>query len=240
MYHLLKEFNFASMCFRLLLSLLAGGIIGFGRGKRKQTAGLRTYIITCVGATLATLMGFYLHEMLIGEWAEISLMSDIKFDGSRFPSSVISGIGFIAAGSIMLVLHQQISGLTTAIGLFITACIGIASGAGYYEAVVLSVVFIVIVMEVMLPLELTFKRKMRNMTIHVDFDDLENKDIITDAIKKEGATIYEFELEDMSKKKTTPSAIIWIKLAKHNPSHSSVLSSVAGLPCVSSVQELIS
>jgi len=236
----LREFNFVSVCVRLVLALLAGGIIGFGRGMRKQTAGLRTYIIACVGAALAAIMGFYLHSMLNGAWASIPFISDVKFDGSRFSAAVISGIGFLAAGSIMLVAHQQVSGLTTAIGLFITVCIGIATGCGYYEIVILSVICIVIVMEVLYPVEITWKRKMRNMTIHVDFDTLENADMITNKLKEEGAVIHEFELEEMTANKDNPSAIISIKLSKQNTSHSSILSSIAELGCVNSVQELIS
>ena len=185
-------------------------------------------------------MGFYLQTMLAGLWSELPYISDIKFDGSRFSAAVISGIGFFSAGSIILAAHQQVSGLTTAIGLFITASIGIAAGAGFYEAVVISTVLIVIVLELMQPLEFFFKRKMRNMTVHIDFDDIEHVDMITDAIKKEGAEIYEFELENDKNKFESQSAIIGIKLSRENPSHSAVLSSVAELGCVFSVQELIS
>ena len=236
----LREFSFLSVCVRLLLALIAGGVIGFGRGMKKQTAGLRTYIITSVGAALASLMAFYVYEMLYGNWSLLSTAAELKFDGSRFQAAVVSGIGFLAAGSIMLVAHQQVSGLTTAIGLFVSACIGLAAGAGFYEIVLVAVVLIVLVMEVMYPLEITFKRKTRNMTLHVDFDDIANIDKISETITKEGATIYEFELEDPTARKTTPSAIVWVKLSKENHSHSSILSSVAELPCVTSVQELIS
>ena len=235
----LREFNFLSVFLRLLLALVAGGIIGFGRARKKETAGLRTYIITCVGSALTALMGFYEYEMLMGAWSGLTA-AELKFDGSRFSAAVISGIGFLAAGSIMLIKHQQVSGLTTAIGLFVTSCIGIAAGMGFYEAVIISVAVMVIVMEFMHPAEMTFKRKMRNMTIHVSFDDLENLSRITDTLTGEGATIYEFELEDKKFKDENPSAIVWIKLSKNNKSHSSVLSSVAELDCVSSVQELVS
>ena len=234
----LREFNLLSVCVRLLLATVAGGLIGFGRAKKKQTAGLRTYLITCVGSALTALIGFYEYAMLSGDWSKF--ITELKFDGSRFSAAVISGIGFLAAGSIMLVKHQQVSGLTTAIGLFVTACVGIAAGAGYYEVVLVAVFFIVVVMELMYTFEVTFKRKMRNMTIHVDFDDLENIDMITETLKTEGATVFEFELEDTGKTKTTQSAIIWVKLPKENNSHSSILSSVAELPCVTSTQELIS
>ena len=240
MLEMLKEFNIVSVCFRLVLATLVGAIIGFGRSRQKQTAGMRTYLITCVGAALAALIGFYEYAMLKGDWSALSALTEIKFDGSRFASSVISGIGFLAAGSIMLIAHQQISGLTTAVGLFITACIGIAAGAGYYEIVVIATVFIVIVMELMQSVEVAVKRRMRNMTLHVDFNDLDNINVITDAIKNEGATVYEYEFENGKKNDAVISAIIYLKLSRENPSHSAVLSSVAELPCVSSAQELIS
>ena len=236
----LREFNFLSVCVRLLLALVAGGVLGFGRARKKETAGLRTYIITSVGAALTTLISFYVYEMLNADWAAASGLAEIKFDGSRYAACVISGIGFLAAGSIMLVVHQQVSGLTTAIGLFVSACVGIAAGMGFYEAVLISVVLIVLVMEVMHPLEITFKRKMRNMTIHVYFDELEHLDLITDTVRKEGATVYEFELEDLAANKQQASVILTVKLAKHKVSHSAILSTIAELPCVTSVQELIS
>ena len=235
----LSEFNFGSVCFRLVLAVVSGGMIGFGRARKKQPAGLRTYIITCVGAALTALISYYEYEMLTGAWSAEAATA-VKFDGSRFAAAVISGIGFLAAGSIMLVAHQQVSGLTTAIGLFVTACIGIAAGIGFYEAVFAAVIFIIVVMEGMQSFELLFKRRTRNMTIHVNFDDLKNLNTITDALKSEGVTVYEIDNEEISGKKTTPSTILWVKLSKDNVSHSSVLSSVAELPCVYSVQELIS
>ena len=235
----LREFNFVSVCVRLLLAVLAGGIVGFGRGRKKEPAGLRTYIVTSVGAALTALISFYVYEMLTSEWMEASGLTEMKFDGSRYASGVISGIGFLAAGAIMIVIHQQVSGLTTAIGLFVSACVGIAAGMGFYEAVLVAVILIVLVMEVMHPLEITFKRKMRNMTIHVYFDELEHLDLITDTVRNEGAKIYEFELEDLAANKQA-SVILSVKLAKHKVSHSAILSTIAELPCVTSVQELIS
>ena len=233
----LEEFTFLSVCLRLLVAILAGGVIGFGRAQRKQTAGMRTYIITSVGAALTTILAIYLYKMYTGDWSEFTKM---KFDAARLPAAIISGIGFLAAGSIISVAHQQVAGLTTAIGLFVTAFVGIAAGLGFYEVVVLAIIVVVFVLEVMYPLEVTFKRKMRNMTLHVDFDSMEHIDSITEAIKNEGASIYEFEIEDPTLKKSTPSLILSFKLSKSNLSHSAVLASVAELPCVTSVQELIS
>ncbi len=235
----LREFHFLSVCARLLLALLAGGILGYGRAQKKQTAGLRTYIITSVGSALSTLIAFYEYEMLTNNTAWAEDITDPKFDGSRFSAAVLSGIGFLAAGSIMVVAHGQISGLTTAIGLFAAAYLGIAAGAGYYEIVLVALVFIVLTLEVLQPVEVRYKRRARNMTIHVDFSALEDIDRICRTLEAEGAKIFEFELDSTNGKKTNPAAVVEIKLSKENTSHSSILSSVAELPCVTSVQELI-
>ena len=237
---ILREFNFLSVCVRLLLALLAGGVVGFGRARKQETAGLRTYIITSVGAALTALISFYVYEMLNAEWVAASGLSEVKFDGGRYASGVISGIGFLAAGSIMIIVHQQVSGLTTAIGLFVSACVGIAAGMGFYEAVLVAVVLIVLVMEVMHPLEIAFKRRMRNMTIHVSFERLEDLDRITGALRNEGVKLFEVELEQTPAGSVLPSVILTLKLARHNTSHSAILSTIAELPCVNSVQELIS
>lgn len=232
----LRAFSFASTVFRLLLAAVAGGIVGYGRSKKEQPAGLRTYIICCVGAALATLLALYEYEMLMGPW---HTDASLKFDVARYSASVISGIGFLVAGSIIRVAHQQVAGLTTAFGVFATVCMGIAAGAGFYEGVLGSLIVLLFVLESLYPLEGVLKRKTVYFTIHVRFEDLLDIDTITNTLKKEGAEISEFELES-SKEDEDMSVIIWMKLNRENASHSAILSTVAELPCVISVQELIS
>ena len=235
---ILREFNFLSVSVRLLLALLAGGLIGLGRAQKKQAAGLRTYVIATVGACLATLVAFYEHEMLTNSSAWAPDLTDPKFDGSRFSAAVLAGVGFLAAGSITVIAHKQISGLTTAVGIFAAACLGVAAGAGFYELVLGALFFTVLTLDVLHPLEIRYKRRARNMTIHVDFTALEDIADIRQALSREGAKIFEFELDDHRGDET--SAVVELKLSKENTSHSSVLSAVAELPNVSSVQELIS
>ena len=230
-----RDFTFASVVFRLLLAALAGGIIGFGRSKKSQPAGLRTYTICCIGATLATLTSLYVYEMLLEPWDNGASM---KFDGSRFAAAVISGIGFLAAGSIVRAAHQQIAGLTTAIGVFVDVCMGIAIGIGFYEAVAGALIILMIVLDGMYYFESAFKRRTRNVTMLVRFEDVLDLESITDEIKEYGAEIYEFELEEV-KDESLRSAVIWMKLPKDKSSHSAILTTVAQMPCVESVQELI-
>lgn len=165
----------------------------------------------------------------------------MKFDASRLASSVITGIGFLGAGIIIKIVHQQVNGLTTSTGLFATMVMGLASGAGFYEGVFVALVLIVLLLNVMWPLEFAFKRRLRNITLNVEFNGVSDIEDITRAIEAEGAREYDIDVERTERKDNKyPSAIFILKLARTNHSHSGMLSSVAELPCVHSVQELIS
>lgn len=117
----LMEFNMVSTAVRIILSALVGGCIGNERGRNGRAAGLRTHILVCVGATLTTLMGLYTTEIL-----------GFNSDPLRIGAQVISGIGFLGAGTILMRGKMHVLGLTTAAGLWTTATIGLCLGIGYY------------------------------------------------------------------------------------------------------------
>ena len=125
---------------RLLLSVLLGGIIGFERAERGREAGLRTHIMVCLGACLV---------MLISEYIINSLK--MSTDVTRLGAQVISGIGFLGVGCI-ITGGDKIKGLTTAAGLWVTACIGLASGIGYYAVATATTVIMILVMLLITPL----------------------------------------------------------------------------------------
>ena len=135
----LREFNIWTIIIRLFLAAILGGLIGLERGRQRRAAGLRTHILVCVGSALAVMVGFYAKYKLGIE----------SSDPLRVSAQVISGIGFLGAGTIMLKGRFQIVGLTTAAGLWVTAAIGLSLGAGFYEgalAAFLISVFTVIVL----------------------------------------------------------------------------------------------
>ena len=125
---------------RLLLAVLLGGIIGFERAERGREAGLRTHIMVCLGACLI---------MLISEYIVNSL--GMSTDVTRLGAQVISGIGFLGVGCI-ITGGDKIKGLTTAAGLWVTACIGLAAGIGYYIVATATTVIMLLVMLLITPL----------------------------------------------------------------------------------------
>lgn len=237
----LRDFTFTTVILRLLLAFLSGTVIGYGRARKQRSAGLRTFILTSIGAALTTLLATYEYQMLCGPWADVVKEVGLKFDGSRYSAQVISGIGFLAAGTIISIGHQQVSGLSTAAGLFASVCMGIAAGAGFYECVIVVLVILIIVLDVMWPLEPAFKRRLRNITVFVEFNALENLNEILDIVRSRGATIYDIEIERSKRDRDKyPCAILILKMSREKPSHSGMLSSIAELDCVRTIHELIS
>lgn len=132
----LYDLNFITIMLRILIALLIGGIIGFERSMKNHTAGFRTHILVCVGATLVMMTNVYIHE---------------KFgtsDPSRMGAQVISGIGFLGAGTILVTRYNQVKGLTTAAGLWTAACVGLALGVGFYEGALATALAILLIMTV--------------------------------------------------------------------------------------------
>ncbi len=129
--HLLysSPLTFPTIVLRLVLSTLLSGIIGFERGLRGRAAGLRTHILVGIGATLLVMTGVYGVENL-----------GYAADPMRLAAQVVSGIGFLGAGTILVRGKSMVMGLTTAAGLWSTAAIGIAIGVGFYGGAVITAV----------------------------------------------------------------------------------------------------
>ncbi len=237
----LRSFNFVSALVRLLVAMLAGAAIGYGRARRQRNVGLRTYILTAIGACLTVLISLYDYGMLQSGWSEGVALTGLHFDGTRYAAGVISGVGFLASGTILAKANQQVSGLTSAVGLFAAACLGIVCGAGFYECVLIVVLLLVVALDVMQPLELAYKRRLRNVSVFVEFEDIGDVETIRRTIHEQGGTVFDIDVERTSREgENYPYAILTLKLSREMSSHSAILSSMAELACVRSVQELIS
>ncbi len=117
---------------RLLLAMVLGGVIGYDRERKSSTAGLRTHMLVCVGSALAMIVSAFGFGDVLGH-------PDVVLDPSRIAAQVISGIGFLGAGAILILRREEVvRGLTTAAGLWTVAAIGLAAGAGLYVASLLT------------------------------------------------------------------------------------------------------
>ena len=138
----LEELNFISIFIRVSMAVIFGGIIGYGRERERRPAGLRTHILVSIGATLTMITNIYIYERY-----------GALCDPTRFGAQVISGIGFLGAGTIIVTGKSKVRGLTTAAGLWASACMGLAIGAGFYSGAIIGFIFIVAVTVVLTKLD---------------------------------------------------------------------------------------
>ncbi|MBQ9047003.1 MAG: MgtC/SapB family protein [Solobacterium sp.] len=236
----IHSIELTAVVLRLLTAAAAGGIIGYGRSKRNRAAGLRTYMLISMASALTMLMGSYDYEMLMTGWSDAVAAVGMKYDGARYASSVISGIGFLAAGTIIASEHQRIDGLTTAIGLFASTTMGLAAGAGLYPLVALILAALYFGIDTLYPVEKRFKRAARNFTVYVEFNAIEDLSTVTEHFRERNATVFEVDIEHSKHSGDTwPGAVIAVRLPQENASHTDMMTSIAELPCVRLVKELM-
>lgn len=220
---------------RLTVASLCGGFIGIDRGRKHHAAGFRTHMLVCMGAALTMILGTYLSVMIMSEaWGlDASLY---KTDVSRFGAQVINGIGFIGAGTIIITGRQQVKGMTTAAGLWASACMGLAIGAGFYAAALVGCLFIFLTIVLFSKLETFILAHSRNVNIYVEFESADDLSEIIEKIKAQEVRIFDIELT-----KATPSsyphAIFYLQLPKKR-SHTVVMTAIAAVENVRTIEEI--
>ena len=231
----LRELNPLSILVRLTIAMAFGGLIGLERERKGRPAGFRTYMLVCIGAALTMLLSQYEYDMLTTAWAGISGEVGIRTDVSRFGAQVINGIGFLGAGTIIVTGRQQVKGLTTAAGLWASACTGLAIGAGFYECVVLAFLLIFVVMRVLSHIETYIVESARNMNLYVEFESLDNMGEIIGRIKSQGVHIYDVDIDRGKRDHAqSPSAVFSLRLDRRQ-THRQLIASIAELGYVQAV-----
>ena len=130
----LRGISFAAVLIKLLLAFAIGTIIGLERSYHNKPAGFRTHILVVLGASIASLTGIYLYVGL-----------NLPTDVSRIAAGVVTGLGFIGAGTIIVTRKLKVKGLTTAAGLWTSGLIGLAVGSGFYEGGILGTLMVILV-----------------------------------------------------------------------------------------------
>jgi len=234
----MRELNLLSVIFRLVLSMVVGCMVGIERWRKRRPAGMRTYMIVCIGSTLTMLTGQYISHMMDSTWSVAAQQIGARTDISRLSAQVINGIGFLGAGTILVTSRQQVKGLTTAACLWASGCIGLAIGAGFYECVILSVLLVYICIHYMRNVEAFFIENARNMNIYVEFQSMDDVKGVIDCLKSNRAQIYEIELEHgNAKTMKNPNGIFTVRLEQRTR-HSSILAEISGLNNIHMVDEI--
>ena len=163
------DLSWVSIILRLVLAVLVGGLIGSERGRSGSPAGLRTHILVCLGSAMTALISVYA--------AKAGGFDDI----TRIPAQVISGIGFLGAGMIIVKKNNVITGLTTAAGMWATATIGIALGYGFYLGALVGTGACIFTAAVLTRLE---RRRKKSMHIYAEINKSSEAGNITDQIRE--------------------------------------------------------
>ncbi len=222
----MHDLNSVTIPLRLFLALLLGGIIGLERERKHRPAGFRTYMLVCLGAALTMMISQFLIE------------EGYSSDASRIGAQVVSGVGFLGVGTIIVTKRQQVKGLTTAAGLWASACMGLAIGAGFYEAAFYSCLFILIAFSILNRFNAFFLSRARSMTLYVEYVGSEELGVIIESIRKLNAKVTDVEI---SKSKTDKEKIYGVILSIETPKkliHTEIITTVATVEGVRSVEEL--
>ena len=178
----LHELTFLSMVLRFLTATLAGAVIGYSRGKAQHAAGLRTHILVCIGAAGALSVGEYLVSV-----------KGFDTDAARIPAQVISGIGFLGAGSIIVTGRSHVTGLTTAAGLWASACMGLAAGAGYFSCVLVMCVLILLVLEILYKVDKHYVSQSRQMFLYLEMQRGTRMGTVLSLLNEHHVRVYAFD-----------------------------------------------
>ena len=159
----LTEFNAVTVVIRVVLAALAGALVGLEREFHGRAAGMRTHMMVALGAALAAMIGMFTVKEL-----------GVSSDPMRVGAQVISGVGFLGAGTILLRGGgSRITGLTTAAGLWTAASIGLAVGIGFYVGAFMTVIAAMLTFTLITSLEKFLNRKRRRMAIYLELEDVD-------------------------------------------------------------------
>ena len=183
----LKEFNSVTVLLRLFFAVVLGGLVGLERSKSGRAAGLRTHILVCLGAAIASMTGLYINSTYN------------TGDVARIAAQVISGIGFLGAGTILVKNKSTVTGLTTAACVWAVGAIGVAIGYGFYEAAIFGALLIFFITKTLNAVDRKVRPNSKVYEVHIEILDaqkvhetvqkIKELDVDVDVASVEGAKI---------------------------------------------------
>lgn len=212
--------------FKIALALVCAGVIGIERGRKKRPAGFRTYMVVCLGATLVMMTNEYL--------CEVYGTGDV----ARLGAQVINGIGFLGAGTIITTGHNRVKGLTTAAGLWTSACIGLAIGSGYYEGAILGTLAIVVIMVVLHSFDRRMTNNTRAIILYVEFTKMSIIRSVVGYARENNIKVEDVEVEQPNNTMGAKMAAVVTLRLPNKENHLDFMEKVSSLEGVMFVEEI--
>lgn len=221
-----RELTIAAVLARTLLAVFLGGVIGMERGLKNRAAGFRTYMLVCLGSCIVMITNQYVYQVFGAG------------DPVRMGAQVVSGIGFLGAGTIIITGKSQIKGLTTAAGLWASACIGLAVGVGFYEIAAVGGICIILVLTLFHSWESFMTRKAKVLVIYVELDHQKRLHDFLSSASKSGISITNIQLENSMA--TGEATVCFVATAKNKEKEKKekFLQKLQAIPSVQYLEEL--
>lgn len=222
----LREVTYLAVAVRIVAAVIIGGLLGLERGMKNRPAGLRTYMLVCVGSCLIMLTNQYIYQVFQ------------TGDPVRMGAQVVSGIGFLGAGTIVVTRRNQIKGLTTAAGLWTAAGVGLTLGIGFYEAALVGGFAMFFVITVLQRMDNNMHSKSRQMEVYIELSNTVALGDFLRAVREKELEIYNVQREQESDSDAGNRAYIATVKSKKRSNHLEVLEQVRSVLGVAYLEEL--
>ena len=222
----IREVTLLAVVLRVVISVIIGGLIGLERGLKHRPAGLRTYMVVCLGACLIMLTNQYVCQVYG------------TGDPVRMGAQVVSGIGFLGAGTIIVTRRNQIKGLTTAAGLWAAAGVGLAIGVGFYEAALAGGIAIFTVMTLLQKMDNRMHHNAKVLEVYIELaKDCALGDFLRD-VRSRNIEVRETIREHDAETEDGTRAYFSLLRLKKRQKHAEVLDDIRNIPGVVYLEEL--
>lgn len=198
-----SDWNTRAIFLRLILAMLAGLLVGIDRGLKRRGAGVKTHVLVCLGSALVMMTSEYMAHTFTG-----------TLDIARLGAQVISGIGFLGVGTILVTGKNQIRGLTTAAGLWTCACVGLAIGIGFVEGAIFTLFFMMITLKFLTRLDALLHRCSKVFDLYIEFDSNKNVRQFLQRMQELGVKVDTLEVTKGKGTDKIPSAVICVEMQK--------------------------
>ena len=221
----LREVTYLAVALRVFSAVIIGGLLGLERGMKNRPAGMRTYMLVCVGACVIMLTNHYVFQTYS------------TGDPVRMGAQVESGIGFLGAGTIIVTRRNQIKGLTTAAGLWASAGVGLALGVGFYEAAIAGTIAVFVVMTLLQKMDNKLHRRSRQLEAYIELSDISLGDFLR-IMRESDIVVSDVQRESVEESSDGVRAYIATLKGKTRKNHQELMEKVLEIPGVKFVEEL--
>lgn len=197
----LNEFNTFTIALRLFLALISGTLIGIDRGLKRRGAGIKTHVLVCLSSALVMLTSEFIFRNL-----------NASLDISRLGAQVISGVGFLGVGTIIVTGKNQVRGLTTAAGLWACACTGLAIGIGFFSGALIMLFLVLFTFKLLVKIDNYVYYHSKIINLYVEFDSIRDSSALAKELRSQNIRISNYEISKSRIEKDGITAFITLEM----------------------------